>query len=262
MIGKKWIYSDSERSTPHRQSVGHLRGQVRLWNVVWLVFMDWVISCANEWEDYSSNFGEGVEISRNWATDLWLVFWQGLGTVAVPLVVGLPSLLSWWRIHLRCRRPGFDPWFGKIPWRGERLPTLVFWPGEFHGLYSPRGHRESLSVVVVVGLLVQSCPTLCNPKDCSPPSSSVHRILQARMKNTGAGCHFRPQGIFPTQGSNPGLQHCRQILYHLSSSQSRLVCHLGPIWFFMLCPWTILFFQKLCPAPFPSVTHIYSVFVS
>ena len=29
-------------------------------------------------------------------------------------------------------------WLGKIPWRRERLPTLVFWPGEFHGLYSPR----------------------------------------------------------------------------------------------------------------------------
>ena len=33
--------------------------------------------------------------------------------------------------------PGFDPWVGKIPWRRERLPTPVFWPGEFHGLYSP-----------------------------------------------------------------------------------------------------------------------------
>ena len=30
--------------------------------------------------------------------------------------------------------PGFDPWVGKIPWRRERLPTPVFWPGEFHGL--------------------------------------------------------------------------------------------------------------------------------
>ena len=28
---------------------------------------------------------------------------------------------------------GFDPWVGKIPWRRERLPTPVFWPGEFHG---------------------------------------------------------------------------------------------------------------------------------
>ena len=35
------------------------------------------------------------------------------------------------------RRPGFDPWAGKIPWRREKLLTLVFWPGEFHGLYSP-----------------------------------------------------------------------------------------------------------------------------
>ena len=31
---------------------------------------------------------------------------------------------------------GFHPWVGKIPWRRERLPTPVFWPGEFHGLYS------------------------------------------------------------------------------------------------------------------------------
>ena len=35
-------------------------------------------------------------------------------------------------------------------------------------------------------------------------------------KDTGVGCHFLLQGIFPTQGSNPGLLHCRQILYRLS----------------------------------------------
>ena len=39
------------------------------------------------------------------------------------------------------RRPGFDPWVGKIPWKRERLPIPVFWPGEFHGLYSPWGHE-------------------------------------------------------------------------------------------------------------------------
>ena len=37
---------------------------------------------------------------------------------------------------------GFDPWVGKILWRRERLPTPVFWPGEFHGLYSPWGCKE------------------------------------------------------------------------------------------------------------------------
>ena len=39
-------------------------------------------------------------------------------------------------------KPGFSPWVGKIPWRREKLPTPVFWPGEFHGLYSPWGHKE------------------------------------------------------------------------------------------------------------------------
>ena len=37
---------------------------------------------------------------------------------------------------------GFDPWVGKMPWRRERLPTPIFWSGEFHGLYSPWGGRE------------------------------------------------------------------------------------------------------------------------
>ena len=45
--------------------------------------------------------------------------------------------------HLQCGRRGFDPWVGKIPWRQKRLPSPVFWPGEFHGLYSPWGRKES-----------------------------------------------------------------------------------------------------------------------
>ena len=40
------------------------------------------------------------------------------------------------------RETWVNPWVGKIPWRRERLPTLVFWPGEFHGLYCPWGCRE------------------------------------------------------------------------------------------------------------------------
>ena len=41
-------------------------------------------------------------------------------------ILGLPLWLSWLRIHLQHRRPGFDPWVGKVPWRRERLPTQVF----------------------------------------------------------------------------------------------------------------------------------------
>ena len=33
----------------------------------------------------------------------------------------------------RCKRPGFDPWVGKIPWRKAWQPSLVFLPGELHG---------------------------------------------------------------------------------------------------------------------------------
>ena len=64
VIGKRWIYADSERSILHRRIVGHHRGQVRLWNVAWLVFIGWASSYVNEWEDYSNYFGEGAEISR------------------------------------------------------------------------------------------------------------------------------------------------------------------------------------------------------
>ena len=39
-------------------------------------------------------------------------------------------------------------------------------------------------------------------------------------KSTGVDCHAFLQGIFPTQGSNSGLRHCRQILYHLSHQGS------------------------------------------
>ena len=44
---------------------------------------------------------------------------------------GFSLWLSWSRICLPCGRPGFDPWIGKIPWRRERLPTPVFWPGVY-----------------------------------------------------------------------------------------------------------------------------------
>ena len=111
----------------------------------------------------------------------------------------------------------------------------------------------------------QSCPTLCDPKDGSPPGSPVPGILQARTlewvaiafsnawkwkvkvkslscvrllatpwtaayqaplsvefsrQEYWSGLPFPSPGIFLTQGSNPGLPHCRQTLYHLSHQGS------------------------------------------
>ena len=59
----------------------------------------------------------------------------------------------------------------------------------------------------------QSCPILYNLLNYSPPGSSLHGILQPRILK---GNHSLLQGIVPTQGLNPGLLHCRQILYSLS----------------------------------------------
>ena len=73
-------------------------------------------------------------------------------------------------------------------------------------------------ISVVLCLVAQSCLILCDPMDCSPPGSSVHG--DSPGKNTGVGCHALLQEIFPTQGSNPGLLHCRQILYQLSHQGS------------------------------------------
>ena len=81
-------------------------------------------------------------------------------------------------------------------------------------------------------LVAQSCPTLFTPwtEACQAPLSMGRifhvfspcglRILNPLQcspgKNTGVGSHSLLQGIFPTQGLNSGLLHCRQILYQLS----------------------------------------------
>ena len=65
----------------------------------------------------------------------------------------------------------------------------------------------------VLCLVARLCPTH-DSHDCSPPASSVHE--DSPGKNTRVGYHALLQGIFPIQGSNSGLSHCRRILYHLS----------------------------------------------
>ena len=88
-----------------------------------------------------------------------------------------------------------------------RSPTSWL-PGRGHmapfGFCRPSQWRKKKTKKVKV---TQSCPTLCDPKD-SP------------SQNTGVGSLSLLQGIFPTQGSNPGLPHCRWTLYQLSHQGS------------------------------------------
>ena len=75
-----------------------------------------------------------------------------------------------------------------------------------------------LIVRFLLCLITQLCLTLCDPMDCSLPGSSVQGDFPGQ--NAGVGCHTLLQGIFPTQGQNPGPPHCRRILYHLNHQGS------------------------------------------
>ena len=136
---------------------------------------------------------------------------------------GLPLWLNWLRIRLQCKRPGLDPWVGKIPGGRERLPTPV--------------KETSLAAQTVEHLVVRRelggfCFSLRFSMSSSISSESysvVSNSLQPHGlyspwnspgQNTGMGSLSFLQGIFPTQGSNPGLLHCRWILYQLSHKGS------------------------------------------
>ena len=69
------------------------------------------------------------------------------------------------------------------------------------------------SLDVKVNFVAQSCLTLCDPHELYSPWNSPGQ-------DTGVGSVSLLQGIFPTQGLNPGLPHCRQILYQLSHKES------------------------------------------
>ena len=79
---------------------------------------------------------------------------------------------------------------------------------------SPQNKYAVLSCSVISHFFVTSWTVACQAPLCMG-------ILQ--HKSTGVGCHALLQGIFPTQGSNPGLLHCKQILYHLSHQGSPCV---------------------------------------
>ena len=66
--------------------------------------------------------------------------------------------------------------------------------------------------------VAKSCPTLLWPHGLQ-----LNRLLcpwDLPDKNTGVGCHFLLQGVFPTQGSNPCLFHCRRIIYHWATREA------------------------------------------
>ena len=78
----------------------------------------------------------------------WLESWVGKihwrrDRLSTPVFLGFPCGLAGKESACNGGDLGLIPGLGRFPWRRERLPTLFFWPGEFHGLYSPWGCKES-----------------------------------------------------------------------------------------------------------------------
>ena len=115
----------------------------------------------------------------------------------------------------------------KIPWRRETLPTPVFWPRQFLGVYSPWGRKESDKIGWLNNNSNEVSPFVKQRNqqylhDCAHVQVLIRVQLFAALwpvapkilypwnfsgKNTEMDCHFHLQEVFPTQGLNPGLLH-------------------------------------------------------
>ena len=65
---------------------------------------------------------------------------NGYFNPAKVTLTGFPGGSDSKRVCPQCRRPGFDPWVGKIPWRRKWQPTPIFLPGKSHGRRSLVGY--------------------------------------------------------------------------------------------------------------------------
>ena len=148
--------------------------------------------------------------------------------------------------------PILGPWFGKISHAAEQLSpcTTNYWS---LCALEPRNCNKERPPLTTTSKSSQAArpsaiknksvhknvsffhfehhlplPSATPAKPLWPVNTQVTKILPSRLfcpwdspgKNTGVGSHFLLQGIFLTQGSNPGLLHCRSILYSLSHQGS------------------------------------------
>ena len=126
------------------------------WTWVWVNSRSWWwtgdLVCCDSWGLKELDTPEWL----NWLTD-WSNFWAFPG--------GINSKEAACQCR-RCKRCGFDPWVGKIPWRKAWQLTLIFLPGESHEQrspagYSPWGRKESD--------MTEAIQQVCTSSFCCPP---------------------------------------------------------------------------------------------
>ena len=142
----------------------------------------------------SGGLGEGPQTS------------QGLKGRGPDWELGLPRWLigkESTRQRRSCRRPRFDPWVRKIPWRRKWQSTPVFWPGESHGQrslvgYSPRGGKEwdTTERLSMHACQWSSCP--------GPSSASGRNQLSLEEEGGEVGGAPRVTWLVPAEGRSRG----------------------------------------------------------
>ena len=125
------------------------------------------------------------------------------------LVKNLPAMWETW----------VQPLVGKMPWRRERLPTPVFWPGKFHGLVHGVAkswlrlndfHFTSLHMVTVVNNSMLLCSCCIVSDSFATPWTIAHQAplsMGFPRQEYWSGLHFLTQGIFLTQELNLRFLH-------------------------------------------------------
>ena len=124
------------------------------------------------------------------------------------------SLTSQWHGCGTWHKGGVETIYGLNSKRGFKwLSTWTSGPCEFR---MQNNHEFCLSLIPVYSMWSESCSVVS--KSLRP--HGLYRPWNSPGQNTRVGSLSLLQGLFPTQGSNPGLPHCRQILYQLSNKES------------------------------------------
>ena len=174
----------------------------------------------------------------------WQRWYQTWEKVAVCVLSRVWLLVTPWTVFSRLLYPWGYP--GENTGVGCRyLPQ---------GIFPTQGWNPHLSYLLHWQSFTTSAPwkqsrsvvsDSLRPRGLSP--TRLLRPWDSPGKNTGVGCHFLLQGVFPTQGSNSGLPHCSQMLWPLSHQGSPPVSWLN--WHFCI-PWAI--FTHAGPVPWAS----------
>ena len=182
---------------------------------------------------------ESIRVEHDWATSLWLFTfmhwrrkWQPTPAFLPGESQGLGSLVGcclWGRTESEMTEATLAAPAAWLYWSSQKVrldfslrcyimekSKQTFWPTQYKMLILGKTGWGVFGTLKC--LFTQSCRAFCDPTDCRLPGSSAHG--DSPGKNTGVGCYFLHQGIFPTQGLNPGVLHCTYILYCLSHQRS------------------------------------------